>query len=478
MFESDQKQSLDQLDADSSSIPLPSLWLWTVVGLFLLLLLGSVGGIMMFRYVLRTDQQQRVIDILPFAEVLLPRRTIVGAALTPAAEQSDPISTNDRVNPLPDELTPEADSPLVYLEPDHTANAATSAPVLITPAFEPTASIEQAVSIHPTETPASPAATLVNRPGYHLLDGFTWILQTWNNCGPASVTIALSYFGWTHGQEVARAVLRPDSEDKNVTRSEMVAFVNQETEVRAVTRMGGNIELLRLLIANGFPVIVSVGFMPSGEDWLGHYQTIVGYDDSQQVFYVYDSILGSGANGEGLTISYVDFDRSWQNFNRDFIVLFQPQNESLVAGLLGGLADPVTAAEQAFLSAQLEARTDPQNEFAWFNMGTALVALQRYEEAATFYDQARRLGLPWRMLWYQFGPYEAYYNIGRYDDVLALTASSLNNGGQYVEETYYWRGMALAAQGQTQEASQAFQQALVHNPLYQAAQTALDSLDS
>ncbi|RIK17073.1 MAG: hypothetical protein DCC51_12895, partial [Anaerolineae bacterium] len=56
----------------------------------------------------------------------------------------------------------------------------------------------------------------------------------------------------------------------------------------------------------------------------------------------------------------------------------------------------------------------PDDPFAWFNLGSSLTELARLDDAALFegaaaaFDQARLLGLPPRMLWYQFGPYEAY----------------------------------------------------------------------
>jgi tetratricopeptide (TPR) repeat protein len=100
----------------------------------------------------------------------------------------------------------------------------------------------------------------------------------------------------------------------------------------------------------------------------------------------------------------------------------------------------------------------------------------RYEEAARAFDKARQIGVPWRMTLYQFGPFEAYYNVGRYDDVMALVNANLNNGGEYVEETYYWQGQVEAAEGQPQRALQSFKTALAHNPRFAAAQEALDKL--
>ncbi|MBZ0294318.1 MAG: tetratricopeptide repeat protein [Anaerolineae bacterium] len=54
--------------------------------------------------------------------------------------------------------------------------------------------------------------------------------------------------------------------------------------------------------------------------------------------------------------------------------------------------------------------------------------------------------------------------------------SNLNNGGQYVEETFYWQGMVYAAQGQTADARNAFRQVLSINPNAAFAQEALNRL--
>jgi tetratricopeptide (TPR) repeat protein len=102
--------------------------------------------------------------------------------------------------------------------------------------------------------------------------------------------------------------------------------------------------------------------------------------------------------------------------------------------------------------------------------------LGRYEEAAAAFDQAIAKRLPFRMLWYQFGPFEAYFNVGRYTDVLALAENNLATGADLVEETHYWMGRVYEAQGDTAQAAAAYQQALANNPLYSAAREALDRL--
>ena len=76
-----------------------------------------------------------------------------------------------------------------------------------------------------------------------------------------------------------------------------------------------------------------------------------------------------------------------------------------------------------------------------------MTRLGRYQEAVIAFDRARELGLHWRRLWYQFTPFEAYYAVGRYQDVLDLTEATLKGTGG-LEEAFYYRGLALQATGQ------------------------------
>ncbi len=54
-----------------------------------------------------------------------------------------------------------------------------------------------------------------------------------------------------------------------------------------------------------------------------------------------------------------------------------------------------------------------------------MVYFEKYSLAAGAYDKARESGLPQRMLRYQFGPFFAYFNVNRLDDLLELTEYAL-----------------------------------------------------
>lgn len=472
----------NQQQPHEGGLSAPPRWLlWGVIALFVLAIIGSVAGIWVFRDVLRPSQQQRVMDSFPFMRAFMRG----GEALpTPDLQITSTISAESLLD-LPVVVATSTSTPTE--EP-----SVTSTPVAVVPTASPTveatsatpAPTRTATSL-PTPTPVTPEPTALGRVSTSLnanrLYGFTHIQQDWNNCGPANVTMALSYYGWAEDMTVASTYLKTDREDKNVSPGELVSFVNEETGVRAITRIGGDLDLLRTLLANNFPVIIETGYMFEGYDWIGHYRTLVAYDDSQQIFYIYDSFLGAGDSGQGITETYRALDEHWRAFNRTFIVIYQQEREGEVAAILGDLADPQLAAAHALEVAQEEATANPQDSFAWFNMGTAFTRLGQFEDAAVAFDQARRVEfpeLPWRMLWYQFGMYEAYFNVGRYEDVLSLVEINLINGGQYVEETFYWQGRVYAAQGLTSQAAESYRRALSQNSHYTAARQALDALNS
>jgi hypothetical protein len=322
----------------------------------------------------------------------------------------------------------------------------------------------------PTNVPAPlPSSWILNVSGHEP--------QKWNNCGPATMTNALRYFGYADNQDRAAQFLKPNYEDKNVSPWQMLEFVNNnvpELNVFAMKRYGGTLDRLKTLIANNFPVIIEAGYDPEPErlGWMGHYLFVKGYDDGRQEFTTSDSYLG-----DNYRYSYDHIQEFWQHFNYVYIVLYPSDREQELMGLLGTDADERQNVINALEIARVDATANLRDAFAWFNMGSNFVMLGMYNEAATAYDEARKIGLPFRMLWYQFGMYEAYYNVGRYDDMVTLAQQNLNDGGgQYVEETYYYGGLARLGKGETQRARENFTAALQFNPNFTPAQLALNEL--
>jgi tetratricopeptide (TPR) repeat protein len=374
-------------------------------------------------------------------------------------------------------LTPTA-TPTMDLPPTNTAVPAQEE---ITPTPEATETLP------PTFTPPPPTATPIPIPPQARLEGITHKFQEWNNCGPATLAMTLSYFDIQRSQGDTAAALKPSPEDRNVSPHEMVAYVKEQTDLDALFRVNGNLQTVRRLLAAGFPVILEIGIEPPGEfqwmGWYGHYLLAVAYDDAKQQFWVYDSWLGTSeeplknANADGRDLTYKQAAEFWPHFNRNYIVLFEPERAGEVATIIGEDMDDTIMWQNALEELRAETASAPNNAFYWFNLGTAYNALGQHEEAAAAYDQARTIGLPWRMLWYQFGPYQAYYEAGRYEDVVLLADTTLKDR-PYFEESFYYRGLAQAALGDTKAAHQDLQKAASFNPNFIPAADALASLDS
>jgi len=358
---------------------------------------------------------------------------------------------------------------------------------------------ETLAALTPTETPsptpgptASPTLTPTATaeptpiPTSVMLTGVRHEYQQWNNCGPANLAMALSYWGWQGDQRDTAAVLKPNPRDKNVMPYEMEAFVEEHTGLQAVVRVGGDLDTLRRFIAAGFPVLIEKGFDVPGKGWMGHYQVLAGYDDTTQRFSAYDSYEGDFSEGRTLPVPYSRVETYWRHFNYVYIVIYPPDREAEVMALLGPDADETAnyqhAAQRA--SDDIVMLTGRDLYFAWFNRGTNLVHLQDYTSAAAAYDEAFQVypqipedERPWRMLWYQTGPYFAYYYSGRYYDVINLATVTLSAMDEPIlEESYYWRALAREALGDVSGAIEDLQTSLRYHPGFGPSVAVLDRL--
>ena len=144
----------------------------------------------------------------------------------------------------------------------------------------------------------------------------------WNYCGPANLTMALTYWGWDGNRDVVGKLSSPAT--KTRTSCPMRCRILSPTHRRsAAVRLGGEIEVLKRLVADGFPVLIEKGYYERDYTgkmaWMGHYLFVTGYDEAKGVFIVQDTYLEPGEN---LEVPYDDFINGWRAFNYLFHAWF------------------------------------------------------------------------------------------------------------------------------------------------------------
>ena len=341
-----------------------------------------------------------------------------------------------------------------------------------------------AATAGPTQTPEpsfTPTITATPFPGYVELTGVRYEDQhgLYNYCAPANLSMALSFWGWKGDRLTVGPVIKPDGKDKNVMPYEMANYVTQNTDLLVKLRVGGDLDLLKRFLAAGYPVLVEKGTylrdLTGVVSWMGHYQVVTGYDETEKYFITQDSFIEADHK-----VSYDEMVHNWRAFNYTYMVIHSADKEAEVLALLGPDADETTNYQNAAMKAanEIYGLGGIDQYFAWFNRGTNLASLDDYAGASAAYDEAFKVyplipesERPWRMLWYQTGPYKAYFYYQRYYDVLYLADGTLNamQSDKNLEESYYWRGMARATLGETEAAIADFRLALKYHPGFEPA---------
>jgi tetratricopeptide (TPR) repeat protein len=278
-----------------------------------------------------------------------------------------------------------------------------------------------------TQTPAIQP----NKPGAStIIPMRTHAFQTFNNCGPASLSMLLSYSDINISQQELGLRLRPyqnqigDNDDKSVTLEEMAEEAKHYNLI-PYHRPSGSLELLKLFIANDIPVVVRTWLHP-GED-IGHYRLVRGYDDATGEIIQDDSF-----EGKDLRFPYQLFLSLWQPFNYEFLIAVPKEKDELARSILKEYGDEKTAWQHAYDTAHDEADKNPNDFYPVFNQSIALFYLKDYEKSIQLFESVQNR-LPARMLWYQTEPAEAYLQTKQYDKLFQLTDQMLVNNRAFSE---------------------------------------------
>ncbi len=292
--------------------------------------------------------------------------------------------------------------------------------------------------------------------------------QTWNNCAAVSAAMVLSYFGIQRTQGQLGPLLRPNSGDKHVEPYQLVGLLEQ-FGLRARVLEGGSLERIEELVAAGFPVITPQ-WLDHKPDAIGHYRVVRGFDRRQGVVFVNDSMIGAG-----VAMPYTEFEELWRAFAFRYIPVYRPKDEPRVLAILGEDADPRRNVERANQLMRELVAQHPDDAYLWFSLGTTEYLLGNIDAALAAYERAAAIGLPPKMLWYQFWPVSAFVDAGQYQRALELAAAQIASAGVF-GEMHYERGRAFEALGQTNAAIAEYRRALDDDANLQVARDALARL--
>src|SRR5919201_3148626 len=162
------------------------------------------------------------------------------------------------------------------------------------------------------------------------------VWQSLNNCGPASIVMALSSFGLDVSQEDARVPLRGTNVLSGMGPQKVDGWVRESFGLRAIWRNNGTNDLLRQLVANGFTPLVTQWMQDPSISRIAHWRVVRGYDDALAPFYVNDPMLGNG-----VPLGYRWFQDNWQPLTKRYMVTFAPKGEALLKAIVRGERDDV-----------------------------------------------------------------------------------------------------------------------------------------
>lgn len=276
-------------------------------------------------------------------------------------------------------------------------------------------------------------------PARYQLNASKWIPQTFNNCGPAATAMLLQHFGINVSQAQTKATLRTGDNDKNIFMYEISHYLKSEHNLDSKIFINGDLEVIKTLIANDIYIMVE-DWMNPGED-IGHVLIIRGYDDEKGALIGDDSYLGVGVE-----YPYEVFDKEqWKPFNREFMPVYRSERESLVKDIIGEAWDEQKMYTAAIATSLNETSKNPNDVYAWFNLGYNYYYLGQYENARTAFEKSKNLGWPPRMLWYLIEPIQNYNKLGMYQKAIEFADISLRGNENYAEvhfeKAIAYRGM-------------------------------------
>jgi hypothetical protein len=296
-----------------------------------------------------------------------------GVALAASTSSSRAASTNDA--PAADTATSVstqvAGAPGVGAPDGAGAQAAVEAPTAAAP-----------VAVAPVAPAPQPKAA----PAAMAFGEMKHVWQSLNNCGPATVVMALSTFGIDVSQEFARVPLRGTNIASGMGPQRVDGWVKENFGLRSVWRNNGTNDLMRRLVANGFAPMVTQWMQDPKISRISHWRVVRGYDDAKGTFYVNDPMLGNY-----VPLSYQWFHNNWQTFSYRYMVIYDPKDEALLKTIIGDNWDNAKMRKNFYERTKADAYSNDTSA-AWLVYGEAAYGYGLFREAVEAFERGLALG--------------------------------------------------------------------------------------
>ena len=179
--------------------------------------------------------------------------------------------------------------------------------------------------------------------------------------------------------------------------------------------------------------------------------------------------------GHNLRYSYSQFMEIWRMFDYEYLVLVPAGKDKITRDILGENADISIAWKNAAENSRQELMSNPGDIYARFNLSIALYHTGDFSGSVSEFEKVEKK-LPFRTLWYQIEPIQAYYELGNYSRVFELTNYIFENQNRAFSELYILRGEIYQKQGNLSAAKAEFEKAVFYNKNLKSAQDMLQSL--
>jgi tetratricopeptide (TPR) repeat protein len=300
-----------------------------------------------------------------------------------------------------------------------------------------------------------------------------YMSQSFNNCGPANLAMILNFWGGNFTQEKLAEDLRPFNnpkggvDDKSVYNPEMAEYAKLNG-YESLIRPNGDIEKLKLFLANGIPVVVSA-WLHENED-IGHYRIVKGFDEGSKTILTDDSYIGPNQK-----FRYDQFIEMWKPFNYIYLIVYPKEKSEIVNAILKEEVDQNMAYQNSIKLAEYDLEKNPADYYAQFNLATAHYHLGNFEKTIENFEKVETK-LPPRMLWYQLEPVYAYQQLGEFQKATVHADKLLQNGNLAFSEMYQLKGEIYLKQGKNDLAKEMFEKAIFYNKHYAKAKESLNNL--